>query len=92
MSEIDGKPFPVEVLELLRFSDISYGPVLHTRVLLQLKRLFLITSPSQCTFFHGKTLGELGTGTVNLFLVGLLKVEKVPFEGYVMATFFKEQI
>jgi hypothetical protein len=28
-----------------------------------------------------KTLGESGTGTVNLFLVGLLKVEKVPSEG-----------
>ena len=66
-----------------------YGLVLYSRVLLQLKRLFLITSPSKCTFFHGKTLGELGTGTVNLFLVGLLKVEKVTSVGYVIATFFK---
>ena len=38
---------------------------------------------------ESKTLGELGTGTVNLFLVGLLKVEKVPSEVYFMATFIK---
>ena len=41
---------------------------------------------------ESKTLGELGTGTVNLFLVGLLKVEKYRVKVMLWQLFSKDNL